>query len=137
MTIDGHHFRWLVDGWDVLENIGATSATITTVELTHARGVTLTKARLAPIPHRGKTTWIVGVMPGGPRSPLAKHEVALSRPAIAGTIKPGETLNLLLWLKTPTGGAIGPPTVTYTDSSGPHTWTSGTWYEFPSQAPCR
>ena len=48
-----------------------------------------------------------------------------SRPAIGGTIKPGAGVNLLLFIKAPHGGKMGPPKVTYTDDSGTYAWTGG------------
>jgi hypothetical protein len=136
MTQQGHPYHWVVDGWDELQNKGNSPATITKVELTGAHGVTLTKARVAPIIRHGSGTVLVGVMPGGPDSRDGMTAVAKSQPAVGAVIKPGQTLNLLLWLQVPNGGRIGPPQVTYTDDAGSHVWTSGSQYGFAPGLTC-
>jgi hypothetical protein len=124
-----HRSTSVLEGSNVLRNSGKDPVTITKVELVGAQGLTLTKAELGPILHRGRTTYLQGLMPA-----RATHtrfaQTALSRavPAVGATLQPRQSVNLLLFVAQhgmDSPSRMDPPKVTYTENSATKVWHGG------------
>jgi hypothetical protein len=105
-------------GLYVLENTGTIPATVTGISLPpDAHGLTMTSAWLVPIYHDLKNGNHVAVGVGWDYPPPVKQnpQWPQRRPAIGGTVKPGQDLNLVFGLVRTTAkdGASGGPVVTY------------------------
>jgi hypothetical protein len=128
----------LIEGSNDLQNAGTDPVVITKVELVHAEGFTLSSARLGPIGHQGKHgTLIMGVQPGG-AEPAFQWMVDESVPALGAVIRPGQDVNLLLFLHAPhSNGSMMPPRVTYLENGNTRVWNGGETLTTVAGSKCR
>ncbi len=94
--------------------------------LTEPHDLTLESARLVSIGH-GPGNLVGNWVGRRPRfDPTTARLMAASVPADGGSIGKNGVVNLVLLLRTETGGQSGPARVTYTDGHGDtHTWVGG------------
>lgn len=122
----------VVAGIYVLDNTGTEAATVNSVTLSNAHGLTMTKAWLVPVGGSGNGHLLVGA--GWPYPPsftkLVRSVWAQRRPADGATIQPGHTLNLVFGLtRTTVQPGTGDPVISYTAGGSGYTVAEKTTLE--------
>jgi hypothetical protein len=113
-----------------LRNDGSSSITIRAVTLPKLVRLTMTKAYLVPI--RNKT--LIGEASWPPKAPAWQQR----QPAIGGTIKPGQTLNLVfgLTMTTSRGGYSSGPLIIYSAGANAYSMQEQTALTVGQQSAC-